>query len=73
MKFDHSAPTFDRTFDILADARRRTVLHFLCEQPDNVTLIEELIRHLDNMSTVLSQFGVNAMDWFSTILRCHIA
>lgn len=47
MELEHSNPSLDGTLRVLADARRRMVLHFLCEQSDDVASIDDLIRFLD--------------------------
>lgn len=47
MELEHSNPSLDGTLDVLANAQRRMVLQYLCEQSDNVASIEDLIRFLD--------------------------
>lgn len=48
MKLDHANISLDGRLGVLADARRRMVLRFLSDQPDNVSSIDEVGRYLDS-------------------------
>jgi hypothetical protein len=47
MKLDHPNPALDDPLDVLADARRRTILRFLWRQTERFVSIEHLVRHLN--------------------------
>lgn len=46
MELDHAEISLDETLGVLADHRRRTVLRFLSEQPDNTASLSRLIEAL---------------------------
>lgn len=46
MELDHSDCTLDETLAALVHARRRTVLHFLRDQSNNVVSMDELVGYV---------------------------